>query len=145
MEYSRDSAYIADRYVSVSDPSAEYGALCWFEREDITANTPTECKVCIQAETECYTKYAHPKAHGEAHFQAAVVAEDLARKEDSRAYIDYYIFYYGREYRSIYNRLYDMYREEYHKALLQSLNLNTDKVCMYHLESQSYMEAYKVD
>jgi hypothetical protein len=139
--YSRDSVYVADRYVSVTDPSAEYGTLCWFERTDITANTPTECMVCIQAEMEAYSKHAHPKAHDEAHTQATMIAEELAAKEDQRAHVDYYIFYYGREYRGIYNRLYNKYREEYHTALLHATKAHTDRVCQYHLESQSYLDA----
>lgn len=81
----------------------------WYERD--TTNTPTECVICIEAENEMYTKYAHPKAHLEAHTKATKSAELLEIKENNiEDYIDYYTFYYGREYKKIYKELYKKYK-----------------------------------
>ena len=76
----------------------------WYERDIDKDNTPTECVICIEAENEMYTKYAHPKAHLVATALAFSNAEKLAIKEkDTESYIDYYIFHYGREYRRIFS------------------------------------------
>ena len=81
---------------------ADVGEIMWYDREDIQ-EAQTECVICLEAENEMYTKYAHPKAHSEATAQASVKAEELASKEkDTEEYLDYYTFYYGREYIKIY-------------------------------------------
>jgi len=56
----------------------------WYERNIDKDNTPTECLICIEAENEMYTKYAHPKAHLEAHNYAEIIAEKMAIKEKYR-------------------------------------------------------------
>jgi hypothetical protein len=109
----------------------------WYERD--TSTTPTECVICIEAENEMYTKYAHPKAHLIATALAFSNAEKLAIKEkDTGSYIDYYIFHYGREYRRIYTELYKKYKEEYSIIVLERLYAKDDKICQHHLESIQY-------
>ena len=63
----KDYDFYGDRYVNINDPTAECGEIMWYERDIDKDNTPTECLLCIEAENELYTKYAHPKAHLEAH------------------------------------------------------------------------------
>jgi hypothetical protein len=101
--------------------------------------TQTECVICIEAENELYTKYAHPKAHIEAHTQASAIAETLAVKEkDTESYVDYYTFYYGREYKKIYKELYKKYKQEYSAIVLERPYDETTKICQYHRESIYY-------
>jgi len=135
----KDYDFYGDRYVNLRDPAAECGERMWYDRENIhDGKTPTECIVCIGAENEMYTKYAHPKAHETASAQAAVTAEVLARKEkNTKDYLDYYTFYYGREYIKIYKELYKKYKEEYSNIVLSSVGPD-DKVCPYHLDSLQY-------
>ena len=84
----KDYDYIGNRYVDIQE-------IMWYDRENIhDGKTPTECLVCIEAENEMYTKYAHPKAHLQATAQASITAELLAIKEaTTEDYLDYYIFY----------------------------------------------------
>lgn len=105
------------------------------EREDTT----TECVICIEAENEMYTKYAHPKAHMEAHTQANSNAEALASKQkDTDEYIDYYIFYYGKEYKKLYKELYKKYKQEYYDIVLERPYDGKANICQYHRESIYY-------
>jgi hypothetical protein len=138
----KDYDYTGDRYVNIKDNTSPYGEIMWYERKDIdpfNTATPTECLICIEAENEMLTAYAHPKAHSEAHSQAAHIAEPLAMKEkDTEEYIYHYTFYYGREYRKIYTELYKKYKEEYYTALLQKTYATDDKICNYHCESMQY-------
>ena len=136
---SRDYNYIADRYVSVKDDNAEFGELQFYERTDITPEKPTECLICIEAETEMYTKYAHPKAHAEATVEASKLAEEIVtnHKEYVKEYIEYYTFYYGKEYKRIYTSLYKKYREEYHRMLLEK-SYELEEICQHHHESCRY-------
>lgn len=116
----------------------------WYDRENIhDGKTPTECLLCIKAESEMYTKYAHPKAHSEATIKAAATAEAMANKEkNSEDYLDYYTFHYRREYIKIYKELYKKYKEEYSKSLLSSVGPD-DKICQHHLESLQYNHELK--
>jgi hypothetical protein len=108
----------------------------WYDRDIDRDNTPTECAICIEAENEMYTKYAHPKAHLEAHTTATNIAESLAIKEkDTEGYIEHYIFYYGREYNKIYKELYKKYKEEYSSIVFERKH---EKICNYHNESIQY-------
>jgi len=136
---SRDYNYIANRYVSVKDETASCGELSWFERKDITKETPTECLICIEAETEMFTKYAHPKAHSEATIEAAKIAEEIVsnHKEYVKEYIEYYTFYYGKEYNRLYSFLYKKYKEEYY-AMLLAKKYEFEELCDYHSESCCY-------
>jgi hypothetical protein len=135
----RDYDFIGDRYVNIEDPNAVCGEMMWYERNIDRDNTPTECLMCIQAENEMYTKYAHPKAHLEAHIEAGKIAEKLAIKEkDTTDYIDYYTFYYGREYRRMYNDLYKKYKEEYSHIVLEQKYEKDDKICNHHNECIQY-------
>ena len=103
----KDYDFYGDRYVNIQDPTT-LEEIMWYERNIYKDTTPTECLICIEAEQENYTKYAHPKAHLEAHAQATTSAEALSFKEkDTEDYIEYYIFYYGREYKKIYKELYN--------------------------------------
>ena len=105
--------------------------------EDRT-NTLTECVICIEAENEMYTKYAHPKAHAEAHVQASKHAETLALKERiTEDYIDYYTFHYGREYKKLYNELYKKYKQTYSVIVLER-SYDLKQICQYHQESIQY-------
>ena len=133
----KDYDYIGDRYVTVKDATAFCGELMFYER-NIDKETPTECVICIEAETEMYTKYAHPKAHAEAHSQASTFAEQMALQEKvTEDYIDYYTFFYGKHYRRIYKELYKKYKEEYIGILLKK-TYTDDKICEYHLQSMYY-------
>jgi len=75
----KDYEFYGNRYVNIKDPTAELGERMWYDRD--TVDIPTECVICIEAENEMYTKYAHPKAHLEAHTIASNTAESLAIKE----------------------------------------------------------------
>jgi hypothetical protein len=131
----KDYDYYGDRYINIEDP----GEIMWYERNIDRDNTPTECEICIEAENEMYTKYAHPKAHLEAHIEAHSQAGIIAIKEKTTDdYIDYYTFYYGREYRRIYLELYKKYKEEYSKIVLGKLYDKKNKICQHHLESIQY-------
>jgi hypothetical protein len=135
----KDYDYYGDRYVNMKDPNAILGETMWYERDINRETVPTECILCIEAENEMYTKYAHPKAHSEAHTQASHNAESLARKEkDTEEYLNYYIFYYGREYSKVYKELYKIFKEEYSKQVLEKKYNKTDKICQHHLESIQY-------
>ena len=106
---SKDRNFGGDGYCEVADPNG------LGERIHVIV----ECILCIEAENEVYTKYAHPKAHLEAHTQATTAAETLAIKEKTTEdYLSYYTFHYGREYTKIYKTLYDKYRNEYSKIIL---------------------------
>ena len=115
------------------------GEIAWYDRENIhDGKTPTECVICIEAEHEMYTKYAHPKAHLEATAQASIAAEALASKEkDTDAYLEYYTFHYGRQYIKLYKDLYTHYKNEYSKSVLDR-PYETAKLCDYHIESIQY-------
>ena len=135
----KDYDFIADRYINIKDASDKFGEIMWYERDIDRENTPTECLICIEAENEMFTKYAHPKAHLEAHTQATIIAESLAIKEKSTEdYLDYYTFYYGREYIKIYNRSSKKYKEEYSETLLGRKYNEDDRICQHHLESIQY-------
>lgn len=135
----KDYDFYGNRYVNIEDPTATLGERMWYDRDIDRQKTPTECLLCIEAETEMYTKYAHPKAHLEAHTQATSAAELLAMKEkDTEEYIEYYTFYYGREYRKIYTELYKKYKQEYSVILLERNYGKDDKICEYHMESIQY-------
>jgi len=136
---SKDSDFIGDRYLNIKDMNAEYGEIMWYDRENIhDGKTPTECVICIEAENEMYTKYAHPKAHLEAHTKANHIAESQAIHKDKYEYIDYYVFFYGKEYRNIYKELLNHYRHEYSDIVLGRTYNESDKICQYHLESIQY-------
>ena len=125
----KDYDYYGNRYVN-------RGEIMWYDRENIhDGKLPTECILCLEAEKEMYTKYAHPKAHSEAATRAAVSAESLATKEKATDdYLDYYIFHYRREYIKIYKELYKKYKEEYSRIFLLRVKPD-DMICEYHLES----------
>jgi hypothetical protein len=132
----KDYDFYGDRYVSIT---GETGEIMWYERDIDREQTPTECVICIEAENEMYTKYAHPKAHLAAQTQATCAAESLASKEkNTEDYIDYYIFYYSREYKKIYSALYKKYKEEYSIIVLERTYAKNDRICQYHLESIQY-------
>ena len=134
----KDYDFYGDRFVNIEDPSAENGTRMWYER-DIDRAAPTECLLCIEAEHEMYTKYAHPRAHVEAHTHATHIAERLAINEkDTEEYIEYYIFYYGREYKKIYKDLYKKYKHEYSRIVLKRKYDETAKICQHHIESIQY-------
>ena len=135
----KDYEFIGDRYINIKNTTGEYGEIMWYERDIDKDNTPTECVICIEAENEMYTKYAHPKAHTFASAEASIKAEVLATKEkDTEGYIEYYIFYYGKEYKRIYNEIYKKYKEEYRIIVLCKSYDDEEKVCPYHLESLQY-------
>jgi len=138
----KDYDYIGNRYVTIQDSTAQCGERMWYDRNDIDpfgTTAPTECVICMEAENEMYTKYAHPKAHLEAHTKADVFGETMARKEkDTEEYIEYYIFYYGREYRKVYIDVYKTYKEEYSAKLLEKTYTRDDKLCDHHLYSIQY-------
>jgi len=135
----KDYDYIGDRYVNIESTTSEYGEIMWYERGIDRDNTPTECLICIEAENEMYTKYAHPKAHSKAHIEADTIAEKMAiEKKDTTDYIDYYTFYYGREYSRIYKTLYKKYKEEYSRIVLERKYEKCDKICNHHNESIQY-------
>jgi hypothetical protein len=91
----KDYDYYGNRYVNINNPNTTFGEIMWYDRENIhDGKTPTECILCIEAENEMYTKYAHPKAHLEANTRAIQIAESLAIKEKTTDnYLDYYTFY----------------------------------------------------
>ena len=132
---SRDLHYIADRYVTVKDDTAEFGEVPFYERKGLES-LPTECLMCIEAENGMYSKYAHPKAHTEAHLEAGTKAQELAKKYPQE-YLDYYTFYYGKEYKRIYSSLYEKYRDEYYSILLER-PYEFGEICQHHSESISY-------
>ena len=135
----KDYDFYGDRYVNINDPTAEGGEIMWYERDIDRDNTPTECLICIEAENEMYTKYAHPKAHLEAHIEAGKIAEKMAiEKNDTTDYIDYYTIYFSNEYRKIYTLLYKRYKEEYNSIVLEKTYEKGDKICNYHNESIQY-------
>ena len=78
---SKDSDYIAHRFVDVESDEAEPGTMPWYKRTDLSKESPTECLLCREAENEMYTKYAHPKAHLEAHKVANMFAEETIAKQ----------------------------------------------------------------
>jgi hypothetical protein len=131
----KDYDYYGNRYVNSKDPK-QSGETMWYDRENIhDGKLPTECILCIEAENEMYTNYAHPKAHSAATTRAALSAESLAMKEKATDdYIDYYIFHYRREYIKIYKELYKKYKEEYSRIILRRVSPD-DMICEYHLES----------
>ena len=107
-------------------------------------NVTVECLVCIEADNEMYTKYAHPKAHLEAHTQATRAAETLAIKEKTTEdYLSYYTFHYGREYTKIYKTLYDKYRNEYSKIVLERKYDKNVIICDYHLDTIRFHYEFK--
>ena len=134
----KDYDFYGNRYVNLNH--SPDGEIMWYDRENIhDGKTPTECLICIEAETEMYTKYAHPKAHRLATEQASMNAERVAVKEkETEEYLDYYTFYYGREYIKLYKQLYKQYKEEYSKIVLGRSYGRDDKVCEYHLDSLRY-------
>jgi hypothetical protein len=135
----KDYDFIGDRYVNIESTTSECGEIMWYERDIDRNNTPTECLICIQAENEMYTKYAHPKAHLEAHIEAGKIAEKMAiEKKDTTDYIDYYTIYFSSEYRRIYTTLYKKYKEEYSRIVLERKYEKGDKICNYHNESIQY-------
>jgi hypothetical protein len=139
----RDYDYVGYRYVNIQDEAHPCGEIMWYERD--TKNAPTECLLCIEAEKEMYTKYAHPKAHSEAHSLASIYAEAVARKEkDTEEYMEYYIFHYGKEYKSLYKGLYNKYKQEYSAVVLERPYTQNDKICSYHLDSIQYHYEQKV-
>ena len=134
----KDYDFIGDRYVNIESTTSEWGEIMWYER-NIDRDTPTECLICIEAESEMYTKYAHPKAHLEAHIESGKIAEKMAIKEkDTTDYIDYYTFYYGREYTRMYTNLYKKYKEEYSRIVLERKYEKSDKKCNHHNECIQY-------
>lgn len=132
----KDYDFYGNRYVNIKDPDSPFGEKMWYDRE--THDLPTECVICIEAENESYTKYAHPKAHSEAHIEANKIAEKMAIKDTTEEYLDYYTFHYGKEYIKIYKDLYKKYKEEYSGIVLRRPYNNEDKICPYHLESIQY-------
>lgn len=140
----KDYNFYGDRFINIQDSTAECGEIMWYDRNIDRDNTPTECIICIEAEKDMYTKYAHPKAHLEAHTQATNIAETLAIKEkDTEDYIEYYIFYYGREYRKIYKELYKKYKQEYSIIVLERKYDKKTMICQYHNESIQYHHELK--
>ena len=127
----RDYDFYGHRYVDIGDE-------IWYDRE--TSDLPTECAICIEAENESYTKYAHPKAHLEAHSEASITAEKMAiDKKNTEDYLDYYTFHYGREYQKIYKKMYKFYKQEY-SCIILTKNYHNKKICSYHLDSIKYMK-----
>jgi hypothetical protein len=140
----KDYDYYGNKYVNIQDPSSEFGEIMWYDRNIDTKKTPTECVICIEAENEMFTKYAHPKAHLEAHTHATKIAETLAIKEkNTEEYLNYYTFYYGREYIKIYKELYKKYKEEYYHIVLEKQYDKETKICEYHCESIQYYHEQK--
>jgi hypothetical protein len=140
----KDYDFYGYRYVNIKDPDSEFGETMWYDRELDHGKTPTECLICIEAENEMYTKYAHPRAHLEAHIEAGKIAEKMAiEKKNTTDYIDYYTIYFSIEYRKIYTTLYKKYKEEYSKIVLSKSFNEDDKICQYHLESIQYHYEHK--
>lgn len=135
----KDYDYYGDRYVNIESPTAPCGEIMWYERDIDRDTTPTECLLCIEAENEMYTKYAHPRAHLEAHTEAGITAEKMAVKEtDTEEYLDYYTFHYGRQYIKSYKELYTKYKREYSYILLERVYKKDDKICNHHNECIQY-------
>ena len=136
---SKDYQFIGDRYINIKNTTAECGEIMWYERNIDSNTVPTECLICIEAENELYTKYAHPKAHLEAQTKANIIAESNAIKEkDTDEYIDYYIFFYGKEYKKIYKEKLNYYKHEYHTIVLGRNYQQDDKICNHHRECIQY-------
>jgi hypothetical protein len=135
----KDYDYYGDRYINIEDPNSTLGERMWYNRDINIESSPTECEICIEAENELFTKYAHPKAHLDAHTQASINAGNLVtKKKTTEDYIEFYTFYYGREYKRIYMELYKKYKEEYYKIVLEKTYDKDNKICQYHLESIQY-------
>jgi hypothetical protein len=127
--HSKDRNFGGDRSCEVANPNGT-GQRIIIE---------VECLLCIEADNEMYTKYAHPMAHLEAHTHATRVAEMLAIKEKTiEDYLYYYTFHYGREYIKIYKNLYDKYRNEYSEIVLARKYDKNDIICDYHQESITF-------
>jgi len=140
MPTCKDFEFIGNRYVNIKEPDATCGERMWYDRTDIEPfeyKTPTECVICIEAENEMYTKYAHPKAHLEAHTQAEANAIMLTNNQSKEDYIDYYTFYYGREYKKIYTELSKKYKWEYYVIVLER-EYKDAKICQHHSECIQY-------
>ena len=141
---SRDHEYIADKYVNIKDPNAEFGEISFYERKNIfDGTTKTECLICIEAENGMHSKYAHSKAHLEAHTKANIIAEDVAIDQD--IIVDYmyrYLFFYGKEYKKLYFELNKKYREEYNNILLEK-SYEYGQICPHHSESIIYYYEFK--
>jgi hypothetical protein len=128
----KDYDFYGNKYVNI-------GEIMWYDRVDIfSSNLPTECILCIEAENESYSKYAHPKAHVEASTQACMNAELIAIKDTTENYLDSYTFHYGKQYIKIYKELYKFYKEEYSSIILSRSLHKDDKICDYHIESIQY-------
>ena len=135
----KDYDFYGDRYVNITDPSSVCGEIMWYDRDIDRDNTPTECVICIEAENEMYTKYAHPKAHSQSHKKAGRIAEKKASKrKNTDDYLDYYTFYYGREYNKLYKDLYTKYKLEYSSIVLEKTYTKADKICNHHSECIQY-------
>ena len=131
---SKDRNFGGNRSLNIADPSNTG------ERIHVIV----ECILCIEAENEVYTKYAHPKAHLEAHTQATNIVESLAIKEKTTEdYLYYYTFHYGREYIKIYKNLYDKYRNEYNEIVLERTYDKKDIICDYHLDTIRFHHEFK--
>ena len=132
--HSKDRNFGGDRNCEVANPAGTG------ERVNVTV----ECLLCIEADNEMYTKYAHPKAHSEAHTQATEAVERLAIKEKTTEdYLYYYTFHYGREYIKIYKTLYDKYKNEYSEIVLGRKYDKNDIICDYHQESIGFHHEFK--
>ena len=135
----RDYDFYGVRYVNIQDPNVEFGEIMWYDRNIDIKNTPTECVICIEAENDMFTKYAHPKAHLEAHTHATNFAETLSIEQtNTNEYLDYYIFYYGKEYKKTYKELYKKYKNEYSAIVFERHYDEKTKICQQHLESIQY-------
>jgi len=141
---SKDSDYIAHRFVDIVQEEEGKGKIRWFKRTDLCKDSITECLLCREAEEEMYTKYAHPKAHLEAHTKANTSAEERALQEHSNDYLDYYVFFYGKEYTKRYATLYTHYRDEY-RQMLYARQYADDQLCSYHIDSVRYHKEYSVN
>jgi hypothetical protein len=132
--HSKDRNFAGDRCCEVANPTGTGERI----------NILVECLLCIEAENEMYTKYAHPKAHAEAHTLATNRVESLAIKEKTTEdYLYYYTFHYGREYIKIYKNLYDKYRNEYSEIVLGRTYDKKDILCDYHQESIGFHYKFK--
>ena len=135
---SRDSRFIGERYVNIKYPSSEDDEM-WYEKNIERNTNPTQCLICIEAENEMYTKYAHPKAHLDAQIKASSIAESKAIKErDIEDYTDYYIFFYGKEYKHIYKERLEYYKCEYNDIILGRKYEKDEKICDHHIHCIEY-------
>ena len=131
---SKDRNFGGNRSLNIADPSNTG------ERIHVIV----ECILCIEAENEMYTKYAHPKAHLEAHTHATNFAETLSIEQtNTNEYLDYYIFYYGKEYKKTYKELYKKYKNEYSAIVFERQYDKKTKICQQHLESIQYHHEQK--